>query len=295
MKTIDDIFRIARIVISISAAFFIVINGRWSQLNEAVISPSFYLAVLVSFYITYSLLYLIHTVSIRLDKRLDWKENYILRPLFQILLGITIPLLLTVLFAALYISATGQSFDASGYWDKDFPFISSFIVLVNGFYVIQYFLSPKIPQIYLRSTTEEDTGGKFFGVKELETITIQYNGNHVVLNLLSDILYFHRDGKLVKLQTVTGTEYSILKTISSLVEELPTNVYCQISRSTIVNTTFIKGYSVLRRDSLQVRFKPKYHPIIKDRDNDRYRVTKEHIENLKSHVENMENKTHQTH
>ena len=40
--------------------------------------------------------------------------------------------------------------------------------------VIQYFLSPKIPQIYLRSTTEEDTGGKFFGVKELETITIQY-------------------------------------------------------------------------------------------------------------------------
>lgn len=279
MKVNEQVYRIAHVILGVLFAFFIVLNGRWNLIGEVFFTPSFYIGVMVNFCMTYSLLYIIHIVTTKLDKHLDWNENYILRPLLQFILAICIPLLLALLFATLYTNATGQKFETSDYLEKDFPFISIFVLLVNGFYPILYFLTPE------RSVTIEDKVKN--RDKPEDSMVVQYNGDFVTLGLLSDVLYFHRDGKLVKLHTISGVDYAVHKPIATLITELPNDIYCQINRSTIVNTSFLKGYSMLKRNSLQARFKMQYHPYIKDREDDRYKVTKEHIENFKSLVRNI--------
>lgn len=280
MKTIDDIFRIARIVISISAAFFIVINGRWSQVHEMFVSPSFYVAVFISFFICYILMYFIHFISHRLDRRWSWDKKPFRRIILQILGGVVPPVLFDVLFAVAFIITTGRDFMTSGFIERDLGVILSFIILVNGFYPLYFFLSK-----YLLSdhSIENDCDQQ-----SCDLFTVDYNGNHVNLNPVSDILFLYRENKLVKVQTISGSIYSIQTSIAQIIEHLPTDTFCQINRSVIVNLAMLKGYSAINRKSLRARFKTEYHPIIKDRDDNRYRVTMDHIEKFKNLMQDVE-------
>lgn len=277
MEAKDHIYRTARIVLSILAAFFIVLNGRWNQVGEAVTSPAFFVAVCVSFCITYLLLVLIHHVSIRLDRRYTWGRNHVVRPILQLLLGVSFPLAIAVSLAALYISSTGQPVANSGYWDRDFPIILIFITMVNGFYPIFYFLLP--PSDRYGGVTEARHKSQ-----QTEYLTVNYNGNNVMLHLGTEVLYIYKDRKLVKLNTVTGTTYAINDTLANLTKMLADHHFCQINRSTIINTSALKGYSVLKRGNLQARFKPIYHESIHGRDDEHFKVTKEYIENFKNNV-----------
>lgn len=280
MKTIEDIFRIARIVISVAAAFFIVLNDRWSQLDEAIISPSFYVAVFISFVIAYVLMYFIHYVSLKIDKRWPWEKTWLARILMQLLLCVAIPLLLDILFAATFIESTGRDFLSSGYLEQDFEVIVIFIVLVNGFYPLYYFLAK-----YLLSADISQPMSQEIPADEL--LTVDYNGNHIQLHPSTDILFVYREGKLLKVQTISGSIYSVSNTLANINEHLPTEYFCQINRSVVVNLRTLKGFSAAKRNNLQVRFRTEYHPIIKDRDDERYKVTKEHVEEFKNLFQNI--------
>lgn len=280
MKTIDDIFRIARIVISISAAFFIVINGRWSQVHEMFVSPSFYVAVFVSFIICYILMYFIHFISNRLDRRWSWDKKPFRRIILQILGGVVPPVLFDVLFAIAFIITTGRDFMTSGFIERDLGVIFSFIILVNGFYPLYFFLSKYL----LSDTVTEEHANQIAD----ESFVVDYNGNHISFNPEVDILYLYREGRLIKIKSPTGQIYSICDTIMGVLDRLPPNCFCQINRGVIVNMSFIKGYSLCKRSTIQARFKTEYHNIIKERDDERYRVTGEHIEEFKNLFKNIE-------
>lgn len=280
MKTIDDIFRIARIVISISAAFFIVINGRWSQVHEMFVSPSFYVAVFISFFICYILMYFIHFISHRLDRRWSWDKKPFRRIILQILGGVVPPVLFDVLFAVAFIITTGRDFMTSGFIERDLGVILSFIILVNGFYPLYFFLSK-----YLLSDPFAEEHANLITA---ESFVVDYNGNHISLNPEADILYLYREGRLIKIKSPTGQIYSICDTIIGVLDHLPSHCFCQINRGVIVNMSFIKGYSLCKRNNIQARFKTEYHNIIKERDDDRYKVTKDHVEEFKNLFQNIE-------
>lgn len=280
MKTIDDIFRIARIVISISAAFFIVINGRWSQVHEMFVSPSFYVAVFISFFICYILMYFIHFISHRLDRRWSWDKKPFRRIILQILGGVVPPVLFDILFAAAFIITTGRDFMTSGFIERDLGVILSFIILVNGFYPLYFFLSK-----YLLSDPFAEEHANLITA---ESFVVDYNGNHISLNPEADILYLYREGRLIKIKSPTGQIYSICDTIIGVLDHLPSHCFCQINRGVIVNMSFIKGYSLCKRNNIQARFKTEYHNIIKERDDDRYKVTKDHVEEFKNLFKNIE-------
>lgn len=277
MHVNDPIFRIARIIVSILAGFFISINGHWDKFFKVIVTPSFYVAVGVSFGIAYLLLYLIHVVSFKLDQRLPWKTNLLYRIAVQLLLCFILPLALDLALAGIYINATGSDLYRSGFIKNDFPIIVIFFLLVNSFYVIYNLIPPANIQFNKHYPESPDS-------RHDEYLTVNYNGNFVRLHAAADILYFFREGKVVKVRTVSGVDYTIQKSISTLIEELPSAAFCQISRSVIVNAFALKGYSVLKRDKLQVRFKTIYHTSIKNREDDLYKVTKEYIENFKNHI-----------
>ncbi len=225
-------------------------------------------------------MYFIQFISHRLDRRWSWDKKPFRRIILQILGGVVPPVLFDVLFAVAFIITTGRDFMTSGFIERDLGVILSFIILVNGFYPLYFFLSK-----YLRSdpTIESDKTQQ-----SAESLTVDYNGNHVNLNPRSDILYLYREGKLVRVKTLSGQIYSINDTVASINDRLPSGFFCQINRAVIVNMHTIKGYSPCKRNNIQARFRPEYHSIIKNRDDERYKVTKEHIEEFKNLLQKIE-------
>lgn len=127
-----------RLTISVFAAFFIVLNGRWELIAKAFRSPSFYVAVAISFGIAYLMLTVIHRGSILLDRQAPWHKSVGKRTVLQLLVGVILPIVVDIVLAAIYIEATGQDFMKSGFFSHDFPIIAGFVVLMNIFYLVLY-------------------------------------------------------------------------------------------------------------------------------------------------------------
>jgi DNA-binding LytR/AlgR family response regulator len=67
-------------------------------------------------------------------------------------------------------------------------------------------------------------------------------GQNIQMIPVEEVLFFISDEKYTRVQTAT-LEALIRKPIKELIEELDANVFWQIHRSTLVNTTFIAGVS----------------------------------------------------
>lgn len=257
-------------------------HERWHLTGKALITPRFYAAFIVSFGIAYLLMYLVEIISKKLDricllghdKLLRLILQFLLRSLLQVISGVVLLAALDLGLMFLYFKAIGIEFPLTEYLIRDFPIVVVFLVLLNGYYVWTWVRRSKKKKI-----TE----------KVPEVLTISYNGTHLKLTVTTDILFFCRDRKLIKVYTTSGKEYTIKGTIVQINDKYKAVDFFQINPSTVLNLQMIQGYIAgTSRDTLQVIFKKEHQEAIHMTDNQKLlRVTKDHIEKFKSELEHI--------
>lgn len=284
MKTILQHHRSLRVGIAMIVSFFIVLHGRWLEVLDALVAPSFYLAFGVSFSITLLLLWYVHSVNRLLDRYFPWDRitsgrlllrvyKYVLRGVLQLFLGVVIPAGVDLLLVGTYLNAIGEDMRTNGFLQFDFPVIVFFLLIMNGFYILVIGLlkEPKAIESEKPEPTEE-------------TIMVTHAGTCVQLHIESDILYCSRIGKRVAIYTQDGNIYYSTDSLSTLHETYRGAGLMLINRSTLFNMAVALGYKRgLRRDTLQIIIKEDYLKIPTMDNQTLFVVTKEHINSFKAH------------
>jgi hypothetical protein len=268
-----------RIGAALVAAVYIVLHGRFSQYLEAITSLSFYIAVAVSFIFALLLVFLIHKITIWLDKRHIWRREPIKRFLLQLIFGLIAPVFLDISLISIYFKITERDIFKTDFFLVDLPVVVAFLTILNLYYLIHYLLLTE--QKSLISLEEESTVNN--EEEDRPILTIQYSGQNIVLDADNDILFFYRSGRLTKVVTINGKEYPTNYSLIYLIEHFQSANFFRINRSVIINLNFVTGYVAgVKRDTIQINFKPQYYEAIQNQDRDLFKVTKENIADFKN-------------
>lgn len=273
LKTIEYRNIRFRMIITLIASTYILLHGHHLDVvARAFVTPSFYLALGISYSITLFLVYMVHRVTLKLDTLHDWRKNTIERIVWQFLFAVLLPSLIDLGLMALYSAIMSLNFSPSVFLAVDFPIIVSFIILLNMYYVIHYLLKTE-PKVGVE-------GGKNVESKPPIMLTIHYDRTFVQLSP-TDILCFYRSGKnLIKVVT-NEREYTTKDTLSlnALETEYFNEGFLRINRGVILNMRTAKGFSPRNDRSLNVIF---HEPItVKDPQTDLFIVSGKYIRQFK--------------
>lgn len=264
--------QIIRIGISLIVAVFMTLHGRWHEIARALITPTFYFAILASFFITYLLLYLIHFFTAFLDKRYPLNSKLFARLVLQILIGIGLPAIIDFVLMFFYFKAIGRDIFTNTYLLVDFPIVVTMLLLLNGFYLWSGFKQEK----HKRNQVTEP-------------FVINHDGTRLILNPITDIIYFYKDRKLIRVYTTTGKEYCSKSKIEYVSKKYEPANFCQINPSAVVNLRMVKGYvGGSTRDTWQLLFMLEHYAIIKHVNPKLLRVTKKNFEKFKNNLEALQ-------
>ncbi len=293
METVSYNNRKLRLTSAFIASIYIVFHGIPIDLVKAFSSTGFYVAVAVSFAISLLLVNIVHTVTLRLDRKCPWRDRPFERGALQLILGVIAPALIDLLLISIYFGILGQSIVENGFLLIDYPLIVCLIIFFNLYYLVHYLLLSE-KQLFKVETYPDISGSlKDEYIPEGQTATgamfnIHYNGQHLFFKVADDILFFHREGKRVKAMTAHGNQYPINESISNLEHRFSEQGLCRINRSTIINFKLVKGYVAgTKRDTAQLIIKPVYLPFIKDPKSGIFQVTKDFLNSFRSGLEKL--------
>ena len=284
MKTIGNKLITVRIILAFLSAFFVVLNGRWNQIDEALHSARFYNAMTLSFTVAYVILSIIHISNRVLDQRFAWKPNpdkpawkqwaFYVRSLLQFSCGLVIPAALDILVFGIYFEAIGRDFWTSGFLNIDFPWVVIFIVILNVIYIAFGVTSKQTGTV----THDEE---KISPVEHI--LTIEHNSIHVNLQLTQDVLCFIKDGRYVKVLSTHGSTYVHNEPLNVLEDRYAADNFVRINRAVIINIGCIKGYKASQRKQyVDLIFKPIYLDYIEGLDVELFVVTRDRASYFKA-------------
>lgn len=275
MKTISYQHPSVRIIVSFLVSLFIVLNGRWHQIGEAIMSPLFYVAFTVSFTIAFFLLYVVHTGNKMLNKYSAWNKNFYLRLLLQILLGILLPAILDIILVAVFLKAKHSEMDMRVYLIHDFPIIVLLLVLMNGYYTLTYIL---------QKNAQKDVSDTIPDIDPSLALCIQNGNKYIKLNIRDEVLYCCRMGRSITVYTTDGDAHHLYQSLSSLLSAHHEAGLIQINRSILLNKHIVQGYERgQRRNTLQVIVKKNYVDLPAMKNLTLFVVTKEHLDTFKQY------------
>lgn len=275
-----------RISLAIFASLFILFYGRPLDIIGSFGMPEFYPVLILSTVISSLMIETVHYVTLLLDKRDPWIDQWPERAVLQLCLGILVPLGFDLFVFSVYFQFLDQDITKNGFFFTDFPIIVCFILLLNCYYILHFFIW------YAHSNGNEanrviEKGSDSENVGRESIMNVQYNSTTVNLDVIKDVQYFYRDNKTVKVKTVNGNIYALPYSIAHLNDTYESFGFCQINRGMVINLRIIKGYQIgQKRDTLDLIIKPVYANLVDDL-SESFVVTKDNIEKFKSHFDNI--------
>jgi len=247
--------------LTLTSSFFICMNGQWAKLHKAIVTPSFYLTMLLCSLITFGFLLFIRLITQWLNKKYSWQKQKKKRMWYQILYGIIYLLLADLLLNSIHYYFLGSDIISSGFLSMDFPHVVWFIIAVNLFYI--YYFS--------KNKTEEQPS----------LLIINYNRVYTELDVQTEVLYFLKSGKIVKVITIHGRIFITNIPLSQLEQKYQRFGLCRISLSTIVNLKYVKGIGPgKKRDTKDIILFAEQQKNISTDQNELYSITKKYLKNF---------------
>lgn len=304
-----------RAIIAVVASLIILFLGQPFDPKTAFSSLFFYLAFAVSFTVTVILMYIVHTVTLWLDRRTPWRTARVRRIALQLVFGFVIPTLLDFGLMAIYYVAIGRNIIKRG-GHLDFVFAASFVLSLNLLYFGLHMLHLLIhretelhvihEQLEIMDEISSHTS-QLLAHKEAELNLIQeqleiinennllaqldvkFEGGIIRFDVREEVLYFFRDKETRKVMaiTATGRSYVLQDTLSALAISFAPVHFCQINPSVVINLAALEGYRRhgTRRATLQVTFRKEFQAVIGSSRDNKYRVTKDHIDNFRYNLQ----------
>jgi LytTr DNA-binding domain len=207
----------------IALSFIFMANGN--SLSELIRLPSFYSDLILAFTLCSVAIFYIRKITDRLDQQLPWAEKFEKRILNQFLLGVLVPLFLTISIEVVYLIIIGVSPIESSIINLELPLAFIMLLLVNCFYMINYFLRKQAFSILEHKTLESKSNS-------IVNVVVQkgYREEKITLN---DCALFQMSNKILWLHTHSGEQFRIIGTLEEWEAKLPKNEFYRLNRQFI--------------------------------------------------------------
>ncbi|WP_313156059.1 LytTR family DNA-binding domain-containing protein [Sphingobacterium multivorum] len=254
---------------------FLVFDARYAM-------PKFYLYWFLSSLIVMAVLRGAHIFNRYMDSRLSWLTDFKPRLIRQILYGLLLPALLTVVFVMLvFFPFTAKGWGAIiPYMRNEFRFVLLFISILNMLFLVIYVMrfarfvkdqyleaelelaalrevvvSYETLQMKLEDERSEDLSD---AIKLAPCLGVKYGyeDNYVALDGIAFIKSSANDKKLLTL--TSSKEYTHNYSLETLMKVLDHNQYYLMYRRYIVNRSIIKEYRALENGILTIELKPSF-------------------------------------
>lgn len=270
--------RMFKILISVVASIYITFHGREIRVLESLQKPLLYIAITVSFVITYIMVSIIDYTNRWLDKRYDWREETLKRSLAQLVMGISLPLMVDFVIISTYFYFLGTNVFDNGFLRHDFPVIVLFVVVVNMYYILVSIFAEKEYNSILDMQPKPTKNDSILDKNKVFLTIICPELKDSDISLTDDVFYFFRNDRHVFLVTTSGKEYPINCNLTSLTNQFPDSQFVRINRTVIINTKLIEGYSEgEKRDTLDLLLSDRCKDVLKHTLSDHFVVTKKYI------------------
>ncbi len=243
-----------RIIGALIASHLIVSFGEKENLFQLLLMWDYWRSLLISFAIAFLLVSLVYLITVRLDRRYDWKSQSVSRAFLQITLGLLLPALCAFFLAYFYFAAFGLHILDTPYLRFDFPIIVLMLVMLNLYYLAYYFFRrwqsaehAVLNQIHSITPATSKTAS--------ETFTIQQGAQSIPVPVAS-IAYFYRDGDYNFLKTFDGNTHLVSQTLDEIENSLERKMFFRANRQVIINKKACKSYATLEYGKLQLNLEP---------------------------------------
>lgn len=249
-----------RIVAAVCGAHIMVVFGVETTFFQALMNPVYYRAMLGSTLIALPVVEYAGYVSRKLDKKYDWIYAPLERCFFQLLLGVILTSIIAFLLASAYFSVNGINIFDTLYLRFDFPVVVILILLMNMFFVLQYFY--RYAHSRLHGTVPAAALHEEKKPKYTETLIVR-SGSQSIPVAVTQVCFFFLEGDYRYLQTFDGRKYLVTQTLDELEEALNKEMFFRANRQVIVNRTACIHYNSLDFGKLEVKTNPAFNsPIV---------------------------------
>lgn len=250
-----------RQVMSVTAAFLIVIFGEELSWMEILLHPSFKLAMLGSYLIALILIEYTHFITIFLDRifRLSLADNYlyVMRITAQILVVLLPTLSFAAYLAQLYFSY-GYDIDIAdtSYPTYEIQYITALLVILNGFYLfccyLKYESEPKYAyvvdttyrtEVKLLSENKQEVKEKKRGITKKRLLLIRFKQpleiwtpDTLLMGVpLGKIAYFTLEPAGYLFYTYEGECIGFDRSLDRTMGHLPGDQYKRVTKNLIIS------------------------------------------------------------
>ncbi|MBN9284103.1 MULTISPECIES: LytTR family DNA-binding domain-containing protein [unclassified Flavobacterium] len=256
----------ARVVISVCASLFILFYNRPLDLTDALTSLAFYAVFVISTLVAFILVQIVHSMTLWLDRRVTWDDNFVIRFILQAALGLMLPIMIDFWFFKIYFASRGESIYENGFYSIDFPAVCILLLSLNLLYGLLYYRTQTLKLKQEKESTAY--------------LPLEYRGKEYTIDIKNEVLYFSSTNKQVRAYLKSGNSYPITDTLTTLAEKYSDYGFCQINRSTVINLEIIKAFkNGEKRHTLELTFKEGIN--LEDQNSTLFIVTRDNITEFK--------------
>lgn len=228
-----------RLILSLLAAHYVLAINEPEPFLEFIQLQAYPPLLLQNWLIAFLVFSLIYKITQRLDRKFSWLDDLIQRLLLQILLGFLIPSFILFFFAYLFFLINGIDMLETTYLKLEWWFSILFVILVNCYYIIQYFM---------RYVLFEKRDGN-----EVSDGIIVKDGNDLIRMSTREVTHIMITADATVVYTVGGRQHITDKSLTALDAELDRKRFYRINRSQIINRDIIQGYGPASSNRLKLK------------------------------------------
>jgi hypothetical protein len=182
-------------------------------------------------------------ISIRLDKKVQWKKQFNRRLLLQALFGWTIPsLILFILCWMMFEWIIGQPMFETLFPYYEFPFSVLVVAGINGYYLIYKLLENETVETSTEEIQPGVTQTTLFAYKGPDRFPLHHGMIDVVI----------KNAAYLDVYTSNGTRLSMTGTMDSLEKVLPYDVFFRVNRQVIMHAKSIKSFRSIENGKIEI-------------------------------------------
>lgn len=232
---------------SIISAHLIISIGEERNLLELILSKDYFFSLALIGTAAFVVVLYVAWIDSNLNRFYDWREKFLERIFYQIVLALVLPAFLVYVLTAFvhYLLETGIK--ESGFLVIKFPVSFLLLFIINLGLVIAYLLNKLLA----------DDGQEH--IKPF--IWVHKSGRNIPISH-EEIAYIFHKGQYNYLRTFSGQDFMISHTLDEMQHKLPGTEFFRANRQVIINISACSHYETIEFGKLRLEIKPDFDSAV---------------------------------
>ncbi|HMU71231.1 MAG TPA: LytTR family DNA-binding domain-containing protein [Ferruginibacter sp.] len=230
------------------AALSFIFLANDNSLTTLIRLPTFLSDILFALVVTFAAGVYIRRITRILDARIPWHDGFRRRLLYQFLLGILVPLTVSMLLEVVYLYSARIPLASSSIVNLELPLAFIFLLLANLFYLVNYLFYQKRTEI-ITITREVVVAPK----EPVRYLTVQKGFTEEKIGIENCALLVSRN-KLLWLHTYSGEQFRLAGSLEEWESKLKEVDFYRVNRQYLAARLAIQSVEQTETRKLKINF-----------------------------------------